>query len=651
MKKKSPEKRSRLFDRPDALLVEESAAPGGAPPPIHLDGGRRRPSEPPAPVPDPTAEPVAPAPAFPAPIPPAPEEEELLEAAEDDGDEDGYDVSQADEFPTVIQGASPMGRVGVSVSRSVTRAVSSDVDYALGELEELVRTPVRREEPEEAPGEEFEFDAGVLDEGYEPAPSTVASVRLQAGRFSGPPPAIDENVPGLRNESVVTAPATAPPRRVAPSLGVVDRGPEIAPAGGGRDGSGGVARISVAAPRGALSSGERALPRAPEAIAPMMGGGGLGASIGASGRPAASSGAPVSASAGAGHGGAAHGGPAQPGPAHAGPTVGGPTIGGPTVGGPAARSGGAAAARPGARPGRPDEAPMLSALRPPGAAQNAAKEASKGAAKPPSRPSSVHPLEPRNDRGALILFGVLLGAMVSGGLWWAWPRYIAPPPQVASADGKAAVGTTPAPSTDATGATVAAVTSGATTGVATTPAATGSTPTAEVPPGAATSAVPSPSGVPATGTTTVASTAPTTAATSSVTRPGSAATTSATSGAAASGAASTTAPKTAATPTKATNPGLPTATTTAGSTSRVAAPVTADAMGVESGYLRVVSDRKCLVIVDGRQRGYAPALGLLELPAGEHSLKCVVAGAGTSRSTTVRVDSGALREAELRFED
>lgn len=563
MKKKSPERRSRLFERPDALLVEESAAPGGAPPPIHLDGGHRRPPEPP--VPDPTAEPAAVAPSFPAPVPPAPEEEELLEAAEDDGEDDGYDVSQADEFPTVIQGASPAGRVGVSVSRSVSRAASSDVDFALGELEELVRAPVRREEPEEAPGEEFEFDAGVLDEGYEPAPSTVASVRLQAGRFSGPPPAIDENVPGLRNESVVTAPATAPPRRVAPSLGIVDRGPEVAPAGGGRDGSGGVARISVAAPRGALSSGERALPRAPEAVAPTMGGGGLGASIGASGRSAP-------------------------------PTE--------------------------ARAARPVEAPMLSALRPPVPAKDGSKDATKGSVKPPVRPAGVHPLEERSDRGALILFGVLLGAMVSGGLWWAWPRYLSPPPKVAAVGADVASAGTPP-------AEVAGVTVSGPTG-SPKAAAPVEAPSVAAPP----TSVPSAAAAPSAG-----------AATTVVTRPGSAATTSAPP----TPRAPSSAPP--APPPKATNPGLPAAT--AGSTARVAstAPATADSMGVESGYLRVVSDRKCLVIVDGRQRGYAPALGLLELPAGEHSLKCVVAGAGTSRSTTVRVDSGALREAELRFED
>lgn len=81
--------------------------------------------------------------------------------------------------------------------------------------------------------------------------------------------------------------------------------------------------------------------------------------------------------------------------------------------------------------------------------------------------------------------------------------------------------------------------------------------------------------------------------------------------------------------------------------SRLAA---AESPAEASGLIRVKTDRRCLIMVNGRQKGYAPDLGAIQLPAGTHILRAVVQGTGQSRSMEVRVDEGVLREVEIRWD-
>lgn len=87
----------------------------------------------------------------------------------------------------------------------------------------------------------------------------------------------------------------------------------------------------------------------------------------------------------------------------------------------------------------------------------------------------------------------------------------------------------------------------------------------------------------------------------------------------------------------------------AGSTSSSSASAAAEA--TPTGLIQIVSNMSCLIIVNGKQRGYAPDLGPIELPAGTHVVRAVVPGKGYSRTVEVRVDAGLLRQVEIRFGD
>ena len=68
-----------------------------------------------------------------------------------------------------------------------------------------------------------------------------------------------------------------------------------------------------------------------------------------------------------------------------------------------------------------------------------------------------------------------------------------------------------------------------------------------------------------------------------------------------------------------------------------------------TGIIRVTSDRKALIIVDGKQHGYAPGLADLSIAAGPHTVRAVESGTSITRTLEVRVDPGAAVIAGFTF--
>ena len=68
-----------------------------------------------------------------------------------------------------------------------------------------------------------------------------------------------------------------------------------------------------------------------------------------------------------------------------------------------------------------------------------------------------------------------------------------------------------------------------------------------------------------------------------------------------------------------------------------------------TGIIRVTSDRKALIIVDGKQQGYAPGLADLSIAAGPHTVRAVESGTSITRTLEVRVDPGAAVIAGFTF--
>lgn len=77
----------------------------------------------------------------------------------------------------------------------------------------------------------------------------------------------------------------------------------------------------------------------------------------------------------------------------------------------------------------------------------------------------------------------------------------------------------------------------------------------------------------------------------------------------------------------------------------------ASAYKIALGIIRVSSDRKALIIVDGKQQGYAPGLADISVMPGQHTVRAVVSGTGLSRSLEIRVDAGSAVVASFSFED
>lgn len=70
---------------------------------------------------------------------------------------------------------------------------------------------------------------------------------------------------------------------------------------------------------------------------------------------------------------------------------------------------------------------------------------------------------------------------------------------------------------------------------------------------------------------------------------------------------------------------------------------------VALGVIRVTSDRKALIILDGKQQGYAPGLADIPVMPGQHKVRAVVSGTGLSRTMEIRVDAGSAVVAEFAF--
>lgn len=96
---------------------------------------------------------------------------------------------------------------------------------------------------------------------------------------------------------------------------------------------------------------------------------------------------------------------------------------------------------------------------------------------------------------------------------------------------------------------------------------------------------------------------------------------------------------------------VPTKPTPEGTVKPVAAPQTekASAYRVTLGMIRVTTDRKALIILDGKQQGYAPGLADLPVVPGQHTVRAVVPGTGVSRSIEIRVDAGTATIAAFSF--
>lgn len=79
------------------------------------------------------------------------------------------------------------------------------------------------------------------------------------------------------------------------------------------------------------------------------------------------------------------------------------------------------------------------------------------------------------------------------------------------------------------------------------------------------------------------------------------------------------------------------------------APTKSSAYRVALGVIRVNSDRKALIILDGKQQGYAPGLADISVMPGAHTVRAVVSGTGLSRTMEIRVDAGSAVVAEFSF--
>ncbi len=74
----------------------------------------------------------------------------------------------------------------------------------------------------------------------------------------------------------------------------------------------------------------------------------------------------------------------------------------------------------------------------------------------------------------------------------------------------------------------------------------------------------------------------------------------------------------------------------------------ASAYKVSFGIIRVSTDKRALIILDGKQQGYAPGLADISVAPGQHTVRGVIAG-GRSRSIEVRVDAGTAVVASFNF--
>lgn len=79
-------------------------------------------------------------------------------------------------------------------------------------------------------------------------------------------------------------------------------------------------------------------------------------------------------------------------------------------------------------------------------------------------------------------------------------------------------------------------------------------------------------------------------------------------------------------------------------------PTKSSAYRVALGVIRVNSDRKALIILDGKQQGYAPGLPDISVMPGAHTVRAVVSGTGLSRTMEIRVDAGSAVVAEFSFQ-
>ncbi len=102
-------------------------------------------------------------------------------------------------------------------------------------------------------------------------------------------------------------------------------------------------------------------------------------------------------------------------------------------------------------------------------------------------------------------------------------------------------------------------------------------------------------------------------------------------------------------------PAPPVATPVPAGTPPVAGADRTSAVRVALGIIRVESDRKALIIIDGKQQGYAgpsgagPALADVTVMPGQHTVRAVISGAGLSKSMEIRVDAGTAVVASFVF--
>lgn len=590
-RKKTGEKRSRLFGKPDALLLDEAAVPGA---PSTLPSPEENPATWPKPRvlregDDPASSPVsAPVPAASFVVPDAdpfslPEpEEESIAAAEADEEELGFDPADADGESTLLDldfararqasGASVRLRLGGSVA-TLPPPPPDDAFYDpdLSNLVETVRTGREEAPPPPAPrvADDGGWDAGGFEEDDEddavlPGRPGVAMIRVPPVR-SGPP-TNPRPVAAAPPPRVNTAPVVPPVRSSAPVSAVL-RGPVARPA---------EPPVRAPAPRQADEAGPGA-PMRPGVYAMAM--------------------------------------PSAPPPSRVNPLDnrgarpteprGGPVSTAPTVIAPALS---ARALSPPAEPAR---------VRPPDAGRTPAP--ARGPAPPPAPgpAPTAPPLEPASSTRSLLVgtvIGFALAALVGVMVVQRGNVALGTKGGAKPVATEAAAGTTPA--------------DGA--------AASGTPP--EAPPEAATADAAEADAAKADAAEADAARAD--AARADAARADAAA---AKAEAAKADAAKAEAAKAAATKAEPARGD----TKPAADAARVSALTSGSS--IETGYIRVVTDKKCLVIVDGKQRGYAPNLGAIELSVGMHPVRCVVAGSGMSRSSEVRVDAGTLRAVEIRF--
>lgn len=669
MKKKPTEKRSTLFGRPGELLIEEGAVSGPpSPPPMPLDEPRtnRRGGRGPLTLGAPAGDgALDPGPRALRPVPPSldeaqtvlEEEEEPLAVSDGDYDteesppDDDHDEGTAialveddplvaDEQVTLIDPAAVRAKnaqsiagaiegIGIQVRLRTARVnagtpVQPILDPSLNDLEERVRprTDLTAESAREDRGDDAVFDAGVFDDlpvDPTPRPRLGAHVTTPPGLPTSPlvgPVQTEPTVfmsgvhvrplgsqPPVRSASTTTAsgaphPAIRTPGRLGPPpetraallAAEVDDVPSLSS-------SAPTTAPTSAPPRrvnASLASMEAPSDGTPVTPLPVPLARGYTVPPGRSGRsapPTTPSRPPVQLAA-VTIPNAAGTMPAAPPPATAA------SIGG---------------SNPQRRPTAPTR-PGAAAGSPPAATRPAAP-----AAEP--TPANVRPATPRSDGTAMMVVGLLIGIMLTSGGFWLWLRLNSPPPVVAGAQPAAPADASVAPPIPPEPApAVAAVV----------------VPPAEAP--VVAPVVPPPEVSPPATPPAVVAAVP-----------------------AAPVSAPTTTPRAVAAVRPPPEP--PISRIPAGSrddAARIEAARTVDPdaasrtteedeVRLEAGYIRVLTDRKCLVIVDGQQRGYAPGLGQIQLAPGGHTLRCIVAGAGASRETDFRVDSGAMREIELRF--